>query len=621
MLRWMVGAAVLAAACGGGSDGTPGAPADAGPGADADAAVAVHQLEVEVLGEAPGAVTSADGSIACPPTCTADLAQGTSVELTANVELGRAFAGWSGACAGDQPTCTLSVTSDLAVAATFEHDTRTVTLVRSGPGRGSLVVENWGAEVGSPLDCGDSCSGQFSVGGHLWVNAAPAFGSRSGAWSGCPVVAGTGTCFIDQLSDDLTVVGRFILGSTWNGTGNDRSVGLATTADSGVYMIGTFTEQLTFGNRTLTGTGTPPFSFIVKFDPTLTTRWAERVPRATSRVIPDSAGNAVVASEYVPSASFAEWHVQRLAAVDGTREDASGIGELHIHALASTAGGNIAVAGTMEDTVVSQGRSITSAGGQDIFVGVLDADTWEWIWFRRFGNGTAEAAYAVAVGTEGDVWVVGTLYDTGTAGGEAFDIPAGYGAFVARYDALTGNHVASWSLPGGDSTLGRAVQVMPGGNLRVLGAFYGTANFGGDDLVAPPGGGLFMVELDPAGQHVTSWGNDIGGDYLPGIALAADGDVAFTRGLQGTITLPIGTFESAGVSDMLVGRLDGATGSYEWASSLGGESRDEPGALAFDALGRLFLAGSFSGDGDFGAHFGDFDIVLVPHLEPPPLYP
>lgn len=615
----MVGAAVLLAACGGGSGAPDGAPDDAG--SVDDAAPVLHHLEVEVVGDAPGLVTSDDGAIACPPTCGADLPEGTAVELTATSEVGRKLAGWGGDCDGDQPTCALDVTRDLAVSATFEHDTRTVTLVRSGPGRGSLLVDNWGAEVGTPLDCGDVCSGEFSVGGHLWANVAPAFGSRAGGWSGCPSVAGTGTCYVDQLSEDLTLIGRFLLGYTWNGTGEDRSVGLATTADGGVYMIGTFTEQLTFGNRTLTGIGTPPFSFIVRFDPALATLWAERVPRATSRVIADSAGNAVVASEYVPSASLAEWHVQRLAAGDAAREDASGVGVLHIRGLASAAGGDIAVAGTIEDTVVSQGRSITSAGETDIFVGVLDADTWEWVWFRRFGNATAEEAYAVAVGSDGDVWVVGTLYDTGTAGGDAFDVPAGYGAFVARYDAATGAHVESRALTASDSTLGRAVQVTQDGNLRVLGAFYGTANFGGSDLVAPAGGALFMVELDAAGEHVTSWANDIGGDYLPGIALAADGDVAFSRGLEGPITLPVGTFESAGVSDMLVGRLDGATGSYEWASSLGGESRDEPGAVAFDAIGRLFLAGSFSGDGDFGAHFGDFDIVLVPHLEPPPAQP
>ena len=616
MLGRMVGATLLVAACGSGSDGAPGTAADAGPGDEADAALAVHHLEVDVLGEVPGSVTSADGSIACPPTCTADLAQGTSVELTASPEIGSAFTGWSGACAGDQATCTVDVTGDLAVTASFGHDTRTVTLVRTGPGRGSLLVENWGAAVGEPLDCGDSCSGEFSVGGHLWVTAAPEYGSRAGRWSGCPIVSGIGTCFIDQVSDDMTVTGGLLLGKVWSGNSNDHVLRLAPTADGSLYMIGTFTAGLTFGNISVGGgPGTPPYGFIVKLNAALEGVWAQRISRAVALVTADPAGNAVTATDYIPSSQ--DWLVQRRAAAGGTTETMAGTGEVHLQAVASDGDGNIAVVGSLEGTSVSGGISISSAGGKDILIGVIDATTWSWIWYRRFGAASYEEAHAVAFGPDGDVWVAGTAYGGGTAGGEVFDVGDIYTAFVARYDGASGDHLESRPLSGSIGALGRAVRVTTAGNVQVVGVLYGTGNFGGDDLEAPLRGALFAVEVDPLGQHVASWATDIGGQDWPSIAFTDDGDVAFATTFGGVLTLPIGSFDSGTTFDMLVGRIDGATGDYEWARNAGGTgSEEEAHALAIDALGRFDLAGDFLGDGDFGVAMSR-DIVLVPDIRPP----
>ena len=68
-----------------------------------------------------GIVTSDVGGINCGGggSCSAKVNQGTVVTLTATPPAGFAFVSWSGACSGASPVCTLAITSDTKVQATF----------------------------------------------------------------------------------------------------------------------------------------------------------------------------------------------------------------------------------------------------------------------------------------------------------------------------------------------------------------------------------------------------------------------------------------------------------------------------------------------------------------------
>jgi hypothetical protein len=78
-----------------------------------------HTLTVTVTGGGAGTVTSSDASIACPPTCSHFYLSIAPVTLTATSAAGSTFLGWSGPCTGTASTCTVSMTSDQAVTATF----------------------------------------------------------------------------------------------------------------------------------------------------------------------------------------------------------------------------------------------------------------------------------------------------------------------------------------------------------------------------------------------------------------------------------------------------------------------------------------------------------------------
>lgn len=79
-------------------------------------------LSAEVAGGEHGGVVSDPGGIRCGNDCSEGYPAGTEVTLSAVPRRGASFAGWGGACstAGTDPTCTLVVTADTQVSATFQ---------------------------------------------------------------------------------------------------------------------------------------------------------------------------------------------------------------------------------------------------------------------------------------------------------------------------------------------------------------------------------------------------------------------------------------------------------------------------------------------------------------------
>jgi hypothetical protein len=71
----------------------------------------------------PGTVTATpdgkDRALNCGTACSAKFTSGTAVTVTATPPSGKSFLGWSGACAGTNPSCNLTMSKDLSVTASF----------------------------------------------------------------------------------------------------------------------------------------------------------------------------------------------------------------------------------------------------------------------------------------------------------------------------------------------------------------------------------------------------------------------------------------------------------------------------------------------------------------------
>ena len=74
-------------------------------------------LTVSVAGA--GAVRSSPAGIDCGSACSATFGGGTTVVLTATPAAAQRFAGWTGACSGTAPTCTLAMTQNRNAGASF----------------------------------------------------------------------------------------------------------------------------------------------------------------------------------------------------------------------------------------------------------------------------------------------------------------------------------------------------------------------------------------------------------------------------------------------------------------------------------------------------------------------
>lgn len=90
-------------------------------------------LSVSVQGAGTGSITSAPSGITCPGDCSEAYVDGTLVTLTATPGTGSLFVGWSGACAGTNPTCTVSMTAAQTVTARLDAG-ETLTVTVEGPG-------------------------------------------------------------------------------------------------------------------------------------------------------------------------------------------------------------------------------------------------------------------------------------------------------------------------------------------------------------------------------------------------------------------------------------------------------------------------------------------------------
>jgi hypothetical protein len=81
----------------------------------------VNTLQTDIEGSGVGLVVSSHSSLPCADSCRESVRGGTVVTLTAEPTGGSAFAGWSGACSGNDPVCTIAVERNLTAHAHFSR--------------------------------------------------------------------------------------------------------------------------------------------------------------------------------------------------------------------------------------------------------------------------------------------------------------------------------------------------------------------------------------------------------------------------------------------------------------------------------------------------------------------
>src|SRR3989442_5457144 len=123
---------------------------------------------VNRAGTGSGTVTSSDGLISCPSTCTATYDSGISVTLTASPASGSTFTAWSGCDTVLGATCTVTMTAAKSVTVTFTAQRFTLTVNRAGTGSGTATPSPPG------INGGATCSAAYDNGTVVTLAATPA---------------------------------------------------------------------------------------------------------------------------------------------------------------------------------------------------------------------------------------------------------------------------------------------------------------------------------------------------------------------------------------------------------------------------------------------------------------
>lgn len=199
-------------------------------------------LTVHTAGPGSGMVSDNTGSLSCLGSCAAAYSDGSVVTLTANPSPGSAFAGWSGGGCSGTRTCTVTISANTDVTATFAP-ARTLAVSVLGDG---TVTDNTGA-----LSCSTTCLTPYPLGAQPVLTASPRPGSAFAGWSGAGCY-GTGACIL-TLSSDAAVTARFVPARTV--TVSVIGAGSGTVTAPGISCPGTCSASYPVGSWvTLTAT-------------------------------------------------------------------------------------------------------------------------------------------------------------------------------------------------------------------------------------------------------------------------------------------------------------------------------------------------------------------------------
>lgn len=202
-----------------------------------------------------------------------------------------------------------------------------------------------------------------------------------------------------------------------------------------------------------------------------------------------------------------------------------GTGDDLVSGIAVDASGNLGVAGGYSGTAAFGTTTLASAGGLDMFVGELNTNG-AWQWAARVAGAADELGQSVGFDTAGNLYAVGYYASASvavTGTSTTYANPAQVSSLLVKYTS-SGAWQAALRLTSTNSLFANALTIDSSNNLYLFGDFSGTATLGASSITSAGGQDAFMTRLTTALAY--SWSTRMGGandDFAPsGRALAVD---------------------------------------------------------------------------------------------------
>lgn len=199
----------------------------------------LYSLSVGMTGD--GAIYSDPDGIDCTQeageksgNCSAEFAEGETVELFAEAWPGYVFDRWQSGCSGTEPSCTLLIEADQEVAAIFVKG-KTLTVETTGDGTGNINSTPEGIDCGSNSDC----EATFISKTNVTLTATAEEGSKFAGWTGC--TSKTNICKLN-MATDKAVSAKFITIHTLDVDMEGTGSGMVTSKPAGINCGSDCTE-------------------------------------------------------------------------------------------------------------------------------------------------------------------------------------------------------------------------------------------------------------------------------------------------------------------------------------------------------------------------------------------
>ena len=347
----------------------------------------------------------------------------------------------------------------------------------------------------------------LDLGGNVFV--AGNFEDRITDWGGS-VTASAGLSDVFVASLDTDGIHRF--SKFFGGPGPDGVAALAVDGAGNITVSGTTgTPGIDFGGGALPGAGGSDI-FLASFDASGVHRWSKvfgsPASEASTDLSVDPDGNLALTGYEIERVDFGTGPGVGAGTFDifvasfdvgGNHRWSRHVGSTGVDqgsGVASDASGNVYLTGTFSPAVDFGGGLLVSAGDRDSFLASFDRVGGH-RWSKRFGGTGFDGGTDLAIGSGGEITLVGFFEGTVDFDGTSLLSAGVRDFFVMRLDGTgTPRTTQSFGGSGIDLADGVAVDLTTGATF-LTGSFSTSVDLGGGPLVSAGGFDIFLLSLLP----------------------------------------------------------------------------------------------------------------------------
>jgi len=304
------------------------------------------------------------------------------------------------------------------------------------------------------------------------------------------------------LSDIFTVSfdsdGKHRWSKRFGSINNELPYNVAVDAQSNVYFTGIFQREVDFGGGLLKSAGGFD-AYLVSFSSAGVYRWSKRFGSTETDyahgVGADAQGNVYVQGAFKGTVNFGGGDLSSngpdadlfiasytINGVHRWSKRYGGVEAEQARGAAVDGKGNMYITGQLWGDANLGGALLKNAGSSDIYLASYDSKG-DHRWSKRFGGAKQDTAAELAVDHSGNVFLVGSFYESIEMGHGLLTSAGSVDMLIASYDSEGGPR---WSKSFGDTSSDRAhgVALSPLGQLLVIGEFQMSVDFGGGVLTS-----------------------------------------------------------------------------------------------------------------------------------------